>query len=46
MTILDPKTGQLVTIDLSPRPRPKPKDARPVAPKEQTGGQPGQDRSK
>jgi hypothetical protein len=21
MTILDPKTGQLVTIDLSPRPR-------------------------
>jgi len=23
MTILDPKTGQLVTIDLSPRPRPK-----------------------
>ena len=24
MTILDPKTGQLVTIDLKPRPRPKP----------------------
>lgn len=23
MTILDPKTGQLVTIDLTPRPRPK-----------------------
>jgi hypothetical protein len=28
MTILDPKTGQLVTINVSPRPAPKPTGSR------------------
>jgi hypothetical protein len=31
MTIFDPKTGQLVTIDLSPKPRPKPAGSRRIA---------------